>query len=69
MKPCGDFSIMPSRFGGGGADKDIESWISSTKTVVKAVIENEIDSTEQLLKISNFQRTIKDQPTTVFWSN
>ena len=33
------------------ADKDMESWISSTEHIVKAVIENKIDSTEQLLKI------------------
>ena len=55
---------------------------SSTATVVKAVIENKIDSTEQLLKDSSlqldaalhgkmlgFQRTLEDQPTAVFWSN
>ena len=35
------------------ADKDIESLISSTETVLKAVIENKIDSTEQLLKIQD----------------
>ena len=51
------------------ADKDMECWISSTEHIVKAVIENKIDSTEQLLKIQgyslqlaalhvlNFQRT------------
>ena len=32
------------------ANKDMESWISSTEHIVKAVIENKIDSTEQLLK-------------------
>ena len=36
------------------ADKDIESLMSSTETVLKAVIENKIDSTEQLLKIQDF---------------
>ena len=36
------------------ADKDMESWISSTEHIVKAVIENKIDSTEQLLKIQGY---------------
>ena len=35
------------------ADNDKESWISSTETVVKAVIKNKIDSTGQLLKIQD----------------
>ena len=61
----------------------MDSWISSTETVTKAVIENKIYSTEQLLKIQDsslqlatlhgkmldFQRTLEDQPTAVFWSN
>ena len=34
------------------ADKDMESWISSTEHIVKAVIENKIDSTEQVLAYS-----------------
>ena len=36
------------------ADKDIEYLISSTETILKAVIENKIDSTKQLLKIQDF---------------
>ena len=36
------------------ADKDMECWISYTEHIVKAVIENKIDSTEQLLKIQGY---------------
>ena len=65
------------------ADKDMEYWISSTETVVKTVIENKINSPEQLLKIQDsslqlaalhgkmldFQRTLEEHPTAVFWCN